>query len=174
MPPTFTFRVHGNDVFSCRLESLQCSEIAKKTGNRCRKRTVIGSPYCNTHLAYKHHLKIAPSTIPGAGRGLYAHNPMKSAGNTVVFREGERIVLYHGERIEEAELVERYGDKTGPYALEVSNENVTPGERIYEDGACKRCVGSLANSKKRERDNNAELTVWRGVARLEALNRYPQ
>lgn len=174
--PVFRFRIPhpGTDrkkdhVFECQVESLQCTEHTK-AGAQCRRRTVIGSPYCATHLKFNHHLTIKPSTIPGAGKGLFAINPLKTAKpNEIIFRQHERIVIYHGERITEEELLERYRDKTGPYAVVVSNADVKEKDREYEDGACTRCIGSIANTKTRYDQCNARLGKYQGEARLMAV-----
>lgn len=53
----FTFRINDEINFRCQLTSLQCTDLTKK-GNQCKRKCIIGSPYCNTHLQYKHYLKI--------------------------------------------------------------------------------------------------------------------
>lgn len=173
--PVFRFRIPhpGPDrtkdhLFECKVQSLQCTDHTK-TGARCKRRTVIGSPFCSTHLGFNHHLTIRPSTIPGAGRGLFAVNLLKKAQpNEVIFKKHARIVVYHGERISEEELIERHGDKTAPYAIGVSNADVEEGEREFEDGACVRCVGSIANTRARFDQCNARFSRYQGEARLMA------
>lgn len=167
--PYFRFRIPDEDhIFECKVESLRCSDQTK-AGTRCKRQTVIGSPYCSTHLVYNHGLQIKQSTIPNAGKGLFAVDPRKNAEeNKVIFKSGQRIVVYHGERISEEELVERYSDKTGPYAVEVSNVGTPEGEREYEDGACKRCIGSIANTKGRFSLCNARLAKHQGQIRVMA------
>lgn len=83
---------------------------------------------------------------------------MKSQSNSVIFKKDSIIILYHGEQITHAELDERYGDYTAPYAVMTRGSDRIPQEDFqYEDGACTRCVGALANSKPRENQNNARL-----------------
>ena len=157
-------------MFSCKVESIRCADHAKN-GNRCKRRTVIGSPYCSTHLAYNHHLKIKTSNIPNAGKGLFAINPLKNADpNAVLFRNRQTIIRYNGEVIDAEELQARYGRYTAPYGLEVSEEGLPEEDRIYEDGACKRGCGNIANQANDVINNNSELTIHprEGWARLTA------
>jgi len=154
----FSFSIDGDVVFRTQVHSLQCTEVTKKQ-TRCKRRCVIGSAFCSTHLAYNHHLKIKQSTLPNAGLGLFAKNPSNQNPNEVIFRTGDKIVSYQGELIDKNELIRRYHDKTPPYVVGISKDN-------YEDGAKFRGVGALANTKPNH--NNATLSVYRGRASLKA------
>ena len=59
------------------------------------------------------HLKIKASTIPGAGKGLYAYGGTRNSGK-VVFKPKQLIADYDGEHISKAVLVSRYGSHTAP------------------------------------------------------------
>ena len=126
---------------------------------RCKRRCVIGSPYCTTHLAYKHHLKIKTSLIPNAGKGLFAVDPLSSDNNEILFHNGDTICQYKGKMIDHAELIQRYSNKTPPYVVGVS-------ANAYEDGARIRGIGSIAN--KNPNHSNATISVYRGRASLRA------
>lgn len=156
--PYFTFEIDNEIVYRAKLESLQCTEHTK-AGHRCKRRTVIGSPYCSSHLTSIHYLKIKPSTIPGAGKGLFAWNPRDSNSNEVLFSRDELICRYQGELISKTELIERYEDKTPPYVVGVSANS-------FEDGAIRRGIGSLANTLPGH--NNATISIYRGHASLKA------
>jgi hypothetical protein len=65
--------------------------------------------------------------------------------NEVVFRAGDIIIEYDGEKVPNDDLDERYGDYTAPYGLK-HGSNV-------EDGACRRGAGTLANHAPRSRAN---------------------
>lgn len=156
--PFFTFKVDEEVVYRTQLESLQCADHTK-AGHRCKRRTVIGSPYCSSHLTAHHYLKIKPSTIPGAGKGLFAWSPVDSNRNAVLFSRGNLICRYQGEKISRAELVDRYGDKSPPYVVGISANS-------YEDGARVRGIGSLANTLPGQ--NNATISIYRGHASLKA------
>jgi hypothetical protein len=156
--PFFTFRINGNIHFRTQLQSLQCVEITKN-GTRCKRKCVIGSPFCCTHLAYNHHLKIKPSLIPNAGKGLYAVDPRSADQNEILFHKGETICKYRGELIDLDTLEERYDEYTAPYAVRISANS-------FEDGAKVRGIGSLANT--RPGHNNATLSIYQGRASLKA------
>ena len=137
------FRFHNEDediYFDCNLVSLQC-EANNKQGHQCGRRCVMGLPYCWTHLASVAHLKIKPSTIPEAGKGLFAWIPGGVLNQTVVFRKGETITEFFGEILTAEELVERYGHETAPYAARFRNDE-------YIDPACERCAASMANNAR--------------------------
>lgn len=160
MPYYFTFKINNQVRYTTQVQSIQCEDHTK-TGARCKRRCIIGSPYCCTHLAYNHHLKIKPSLIPNAGKGLFAVDPLTNQ-NDILFRNKDTICEYRGEVINLATLNERYapGKKnTAPYAVQLS-------ANAYEDAAKIRGVGSLAN--KSPNNSNATLSVYRGRASLKA------
>jgi hypothetical protein len=105
------------------------------------------------------HLKIAKSTIPNAGKGLFAAN--KNVPNdAIIFRKGQTIIDYRGEKIDEDELNERYGSYTAPYAVKVADNE-------YTDAACQRGVASNANSNVNTgHSNNATLSLDRRNRRI--------
>lgn len=154
----FTFKINDEVHYRTQVKSLQCIDHTKN-GSRCKRKCVIGSPYCCTHLAYKHHLKIKPSNIPNSGKGLFSIDPMSADPNEILFRKGDTICKYHGEIIDHAELVERYSNKTPPYVVGISANR-------FEDGAKTRGIGSLANTNPGH--NNATLSIYRGSASLKA------
>lgn len=157
----FIFKI-GNDIhYRCMLESIRCIDHTK-AHKQCKRQTVIGSPYCYTHLLYKHHLRIKKSTIPNAGLGLFAVDPMDSS-HKIIFKADDRrlsvIALYKGEIIDEEELIERYSNKTPPYVVGISEDR-------YKDGAKIRGIGSIANRKAGH--NNATISVHNGYAKIKA------
>jgi len=81
---------------------------------------------------------------------------MNSNSNEIIFRKGDKIVKYMGEIINLDELIDRYGNKTGPYAIMISKNR-------YEDGGC----GSLANTLSGH--NNATLSISKGFACLKCV-----
>jgi hypothetical protein len=136
MPKRFIFHIDLEHHFAANLKSDQCSANCKN-GNRCRKRVIIGLPYCYVHLLSVMHLRIKPSTVVNAGLGLFASDP-KAGENDIIFNKGDVIAKYTGELINKAELEHRYGDNTAPYALEISKDK-------YIDAATERGAMSLAN-----------------------------
>lgn len=154
----FNFKIDGQTVFSGKLVSLQCT-AHKKNNAQCKRKCVIGTPYCYTHLMYNEHLRIKESTIPNTGFGLFAMDPMAEP-DEIIFKSGKKITQYHGEIIDIDELIERYGNKTAPYTIEIREDD------LYEDGAIERGVGAIANTKPNH--NNATISIYRGRASLKA------
>lgn len=148
----FRFRDrHGAERFDCNLVCLNCTAL-KRNGGRCTRRVCQGLQTCWQHLrTFKDEdkgLKIQPSNIAGAGKGLFAWS--KQGGDTIVFKPNEVIAPYYGDEITRAELFERYGQDTGPYALE--------GQAgLIVDAACRRGVGSLANGSRGSLRPNARF-----------------
>jgi hypothetical protein len=92
---------------------------------------------CWQHLIKSQHLRIKESTIPGANKGLFVMS-RDHGQNEIVFRRGEPIIDYGGERVTHDTLQHRYGDYTAPYGLAEG--------RAVDDGACVRGTGTLANA----------------------------
>ena len=172
MPYQFVFSINNEVHFRGFLHSQQCHFINPLTHRRCRNRCCMGAgdiqDYCWIHTLRENHLRIRPSTIAGAGQGLFALNP-RAPPDAVIFKAGERICYYDGEIIDKVELEDRYGDYTAPYGTQI-----TPGNHDrYEDAATQRGLGSLANQPPRGTAPNAKLDWGRhkGVTlvRLKAL-----
>ena len=149
MPKTFKFYESGQELdprFSCTLQSQRCVATKGNGQGRCGNKTVMGVPVCWVHLLKDHKLRIAKSRIAEAGKGLFATksrtinpNPQRTAEN-LVFRREEKIIEYVGDQINEQEMGRRYGNKTGPYALETRRDHIV-------DAACKRAAAAFANHK---------------------------
>ena len=147
MPLVFSFRSPNRPAFECAIQCGQCTGTAAN-GARCKKRACIGVPKCWMHLLKDHSLRIKPSTVAGAGKGLFAMK-RDAAANAVVFKKDQKIIDYHGEPpINQQTLTTRYGDYTAPYAIQIGT-----GDR-YENSACRRGVGALANHRS---NPNAKL-----------------
>jgi len=161
MPYKFNFIDNErNHSFSCKLESNRCA-FTLANGNRCKKKVIIGEPYCYIHYLYKHHLKIGPSNISGAGKGLFAIDKSQPQ-NAIIFKKNQRITEYKGEILTRNELEDRYGNKTAPYGLAINHN-------AYEDCACRRRIGSLSNTGNKKRDNNAQFYLYRGRPYIKAI-----
>ena len=146
----FRFLVNNALAFQCVLNCSQCTGTTV-AGTRCKRRVCLATPFCFSHISSALQLKVAPSTIPNAGKGVFAFNKTKGA-NEIIFRRNDIICVYGGEFISRAELDERYGDYTAPYGIEVNHN-------LLQDGACTRSIGTLVNHKNRRADNNAEFYV---------------
>lgn len=153
MPYKFSFfdnQIDYKPYFQCKLMCTQC-QGRTLTGARCSKSSCIGSPFCWLHLLKERNLKIQESTIVGAGKGLFAFSAKRKRheNDIVLFRKGDFIVEYGGERVTKALLDKRYGDYTAPYGLELIQT-----KDIYEDGACQRGVGAIANHTNQKNANS--------------------
>jgi hypothetical protein len=143
MPYYFKFYENNDDPepsFTCAVRSQRCEGL-NKNGSRCARKCVIGTPYCWTHLLAKFHLRILPSTMPEAGKGLFVLDKKQPTG-TVLIKKDQTVCPYGGDLIDKATLDERYGDKTAPYAVQLSKNR-------FRDGGCARGVGSLLNHDSR-------------------------
>ena len=164
---TFQFFVDNHLRFSRNLRGYQCIG-RKRDGQQCARTSVIGCPYCYQHLKSMRHLKIRPSTIPAAGKGLFAEDPLRG-DREIIFRRGDFIIEYTGENINEEELHERYGEHTGPYAIEVRGRS-NPRGGLFIDAAAERGVGSLINHRGHHAANSEFVVDYRrNQARLRAI-----
>jgi hypothetical protein len=158
MPYYFKFYENNDDPqpsFTCAVTSEQCKAL-NKNGSRCSRKCVIGCPYCWTHLLAKFHLRILPSSIPEAGKGLFVMDKKQPTG-TLLIKKNDIVCPYGGELIDKDTLEERYGAKTAPYAIQLSKNR-------FRDAGCARGVGSLINHDNRRSNvafsvNQAAKTV---------------
>jgi hypothetical protein len=162
MPHYFHFKIddpRGNliHILNEPLQSMQCDYVIPRTGQQCRRQCVIGLPCCHSHLSLVYKVKIGPSTLPGAGKGLFVYDKTKG-DRAVVFRNNEDICPYFGDVITRDELEARYQDKTAPYGFLLNNAGRT------EDAALHRGVGSLINHKALSR-SNCKIYVKRNTGR---------
>lgn len=137
MPLIFSFSGNRTE-FECEINCSQCTGICAN-GNVCKRRACIGIPLCWSHLLRDKHIRIRPSTIRGGGKGLFATNQLVGE-NAILFQEEDIIIEYSGEVINTNVLDERYGDDTAPYAVQTGKR---PAK--FEDAACTRGVGAIAN-----------------------------
>ena len=150
MPQYFRFYIGHNLHFRGQLDSLQC-RAQTRAGHRCGRTTVIGLGLCWSHLLSTRQLRIQPSTVAGAGKGLFAMNHRVPA-NRVIFHENAVICEYGGEVIDNDDLEERYDDHTGPYVVRINRNR-------YEDGALERGIGTIACHQD-EPNENARLAIY--------------
>ncbi len=153
MPYRYTYKNVPEDVdFACDLECRQCSYHNPAQHNRrCRRTACIGFEMCWQHLMTQCHLKIQTSTLPGAGKGLFAWDPRRDG--EIIFRKGDRIVQYGGEDLTHHQIDARYGGDAGlaQYAIQVARN-------VVRDAACLRGTGSIANHRA---NPNAEIVPTR-------------
>jgi SET domain-containing protein len=163
---TFEYSINGQITFRGNLRGQQCIGH-KKDGRRCSRRSVIGCPYCFQHLKSERHLRIKPSTIHNAGKGLFAEDNTQPP-NAIIFRRGDDIIEYIGENIDRQELNRRYQIHTAPYALQVRGNDNVRGP-LYIDAATIRGVGSLSNHNRSNHQNTRFVVDFRNnTAKLRA------
>jgi len=127
VPTELSFRTA---TWSCPLTCGQCTHT-RDNGLRCKNRVCFGSPVCWLHNAKKYGVKIKQSTIPGAGKGLFA---------TRNIPRDSWICPYSGEATTMDCIHQRYpGDATAAYAEQVH-------KNLAYDCACSRGIGSLSNA----------------------------
>ncbi len=129
-----------------------------KGGHTCRRRTCVTQPKCWQHTQSDQGLRVKPSTIPGAGRGLFA---------TKTFHRNEKIVRYGGEHLTGREINARYpGNTVAQYAVK-TREGGYIDARNTSAG-----VARYANHKTPAQGANAALvSVGRDRVAIEAEKR---
>jgi len=131
---TFTDNATGQIKFEGLLECKQC-EFIKPEGGQCKRKTCEMLPYCFQHAKAELGVKVAPSTIPGAGSGLFATREFKGSDANKKW-----IAPLGGQTLVGAQVDARYGaHTTAPYTVEAKGTNY--------DGALKRYIGHYANSR---------------------------
>ena len=128
----------------------QCTAITA-AGTRCRNRT-CKTPLCWVHLKSQAHLKIAKSTIPSAGEGLFV---------TTNVKKGARIAPYSGE------VVSREPANTA-YVL-------AAGKKFIDASRTTSSAGRYANDGRSVRRNNSRYVVdaKRTTAAIAATKKIP-
>ena len=165
MPYIFNFSVDNPELvdngkkFSCELKSMQC-EGTTKAGKQCSRSVVMGLNLCWSHLESEKHLKIQESTIPGAGKGMFAWVPAPLREEWV-FKKGQTVCEYIGETVTNAESTKRYGrESTAPYSVGI------PHTRSDIDSSCMRGYGAFTNKGNAYNSNRFPSNVqWKAVAK---------
>lgn len=133
----------GKIMFKASLASVRCCCHAR-TGGQCKKRTVIGIRYCWQHLLKVKRLRIKASPI--SGKGLFAIDKTQGP-DAIIFRPGDRIIAYDGERVSKETIDARYGEWTAPYGIRAR-------AGVFENGATQRGVGTLINHADKKYANS--------------------
>ena len=139
-------------TFSCKMKKVACG-AKTKTGHSCRNKVVIGLKRCHLHRS----VKIAQSTIPRAGKGVFAKRD---------YRKGERIGYYRGDVLSTSQHNRRYGSAQrdhAPYSLQGSKTKII-------DASCTRSTMSMINGTRLKKDANA---VFRGRMQSKDTGKMP-
>lgn len=145
MPYRFTFKVGGIVQFTGVLACARCEGTTAR-GAQCRQRLCKYLPYCPAHAEALLGVRVAPSTIPGGGDGLFATRPIAA---------GEWIAPMRGQVVSESALDARYGAHTAPYANtvpapdtgDVGDDVSTVAAEVIYDAALDRGIGNAANTR---------------------------
>jgi hypothetical protein len=138
-------------------KSQQCVSNTLKE-QRCRKRTAH-TQKCWIHLAKQNNLRIKPSNIPNAGKGLFAWK--KSIPRDTL------ISKYTGRKTNKKELDKKYGDRCADYAI--CNKRGRCVDSTYTTDAAARFVN---DSKGTSFQNNSKIK-GNQIFRLKATRTIP-
>jgi len=161
----------GLRSFRCPLKSARCV-YSITPAKRCSRRTVAPFGLCWQHALYRANLKIGHTTLTDAGgrrfsfRGLFAcnMNHNKETRKCAVFRKGDRITAYLGDKMSPGRLDRRYpGNMIAPYAF-------LNGGKVV-DGACARGIATFANACRAA--NKPSCTSNNAKIRGGTANHYP-
>lgn len=154
----FTWKAKATDnkpahQFQCQLKCQRC-EAKTASGKQCTRKVCMGLTRCWSHSRSDLHLAVKPSTIPQAGKGLFAIRTKKKGLTSEqlkkpIFKPNDKIAPYLAEQVSRRVLDDRYGGYTAPYALSVGEGQNT---RLI-DAACQRGIAAFANSKPLSRSN---------------------
>ena len=139
-------------------KSQQCVANTLKD-KQCRKRTAH-TEKCWIHLAKQNNLRIKPSHLIGAGKGLYTWKRTIPRGST--------IGKYTGRRVTKNQLDQQYGSATAKYAL--CNRRGQCIDSNYTTDAAPRFANDAG---KTPFQNNSKIKGTRTTFRLKASKTIP-
>lgn len=125
----------------------------KGKSGRCEKMTTVTHPYCKKHTKKVLGVSVKKSSIPGAGKGLFAERD---------FKKGENIVQYNGEILTVDQYDKRYGDDAmGAYGITLDENRVIDAAKTSAGVARYACDfhGSKAKGPNAEYVSDDE-EVW--------------
>jgi hypothetical protein len=124
------------------VECVRCKFI-RGNGQRCKRNTCVRKDYCWQHLRSKLGIDVRPSTLSGAGMGLFAYK---------TFPKGRQVASYSGKIIAASEA------KDSEYAVSWGRGKVVDAKSTQNS------VGRYANTcrgadkrRKKCRGNNVKL-----------------
>lgn len=93
----------------------QCAHKSEK-GVRCKTICTLTHPYCEEHTETELSFRVAPSTVPFAGLGLFTLKKIK---------KGEVALLYEGEKLTVEQYNKRYDNEGhGEYGMTLGETHV--------------------------------------------------
>ena len=137
------------------LTSCRCHHQIPLSGGearRCKNRT-RGDHLCWIHGMSDLHVRVKPSQIQAAGKGLWAEDRSQPA-NAILFRPREEICTYKGKVMDQAKFDRKYpenrpGAKKPAYVYKIQNDRYVDAKKSTS------CFGRFINSAfgTRERQN---------------------
>ena len=134
---------NGEQEYHCNLQCMRCEGL-KRDGSQCTRTTCKHLPMCYQHIG-ELGLRVATSTIPNAGLGLFA---------TRNFNTNEILAPYFGELLTHQQLERRYGYGRDGVAVYSAN---TGTNGLVIDAACRRSLASYINSRVRGHPTNCRF-----------------
>jgi len=128
-----------------------------KNKRRCTRKTCMDARFCPAHLKIYKKLMIAPSrhlrSANVNGHGLYAVRPTGAVakddlrapifdGETVIFKKGDEVDRYCGEKMSKTQVDERY-DEDGEEGQ--GNYTMPIDENVFIDSQCAATSVAYAN-----------------------------
>lgn len=115
-------------------------------------RLVEHFPYCPMHLDEVLGVRVGPSTIPGAGDGVFATRDLPKGWT----------LPYGGELVRRETIDKRYPEEGSEYVFEVSPS-------LLLDAQCKRGIGSMMNQPAKRKHPSGGFDRWCMDKQLRAL-----
>ena len=108
--------------------------------HRCKRNTIIYSYFCWQHTIKKEHLKLEPSLIAGAGKGLFTTAPLKKGD----------VIRYSGQMLTKAQFEQRYPLDNADYVIQLGANRFLDGRstqnQLYSNPPGKKpTLGRWAN-----------------------------
>ena len=149
---------------SRQMATQRCTAMTRKgQGRQCRQLTRVGC-LCWNHLARNAGLRVKRSTVPGAGRGLFAERDFEAAAD---------LGVYSGLEVSGPEALR--GDRGGAYALEVKRglliDAAPTNAAVARFANDPRGTGRRANAafKRNTRTGEVHLRATRKIRRGEEV-----
>lgn len=145
----FTTKMHQQPI------PFECAVFSCNSNNKMNR---IGRPYCPRHLDQLLGLRIAPSTIRGAGLGVFATRDFAD--------RNMRVCDYYSERISAEEYNRRYQNNVlARYVLDLLQAKQ---HRCFIDGSRERGVDMMFNHGRYGQTANVRFGV-RGILTLRPI-----
>ncbi|MCU0417287.1 MAG: SET domain-containing protein [Cytophagaceae bacterium] len=142
----------------------RCTYVDSK-GNRCTKETTVTHPYCPQHTQKVLGLKVAKSTVPFAGLGLFTLKPIKK-GDIALFYEGEKLTVKEYNKRYEKEGFGEYGMTLGArHVIDARKTSSGLGRYVCDYTGS----GQKANVKYYDNKGKIEITAKRNIEAGEEL-----